>query len=478
MAGEMNIIIRETKGYCFWCCNLRPRNRFGVCEACWNKREDTLWEEDEVLSQPFYDRTARYDLPPSAEEFWRKHDPRLEASFAPDVLQKATTWWTENCDRLNMRVNRDQARLAAQALREAVLRYGEGILRVTHETHGLSPQALAQVRFFTANQDFRQPPANQFTRYLEDPSRFQAEEIAADPVGFLGFMGFVRLSQSEKRVDYARNAAQFLLSRGINAYGISAYFHHDAARIRDALIAEPNMGYGMKKANMFLRDMFVWGVWTNLTNLEAIDVASDRNTMKVALRARILETDIPLLSSFLDIFCYQYTHIDEMSAAAWRAVWEEWRALDARTAPSSPCLMDFIIYRIGREYCKQMVGHYHCQSGDHDFYHFGSHLDTRNCLVCHAQRPRRRNIATLTDYILPCQIPHDRLPRDGEGNLLLDSNNLLYAFGGICPFESACRPRADDFKAVAPPRSISVKGQTGWTSAYADRDEGGGGLMS
>jgi hypothetical protein len=147
--------------------------------------------------------------------------------------------------------------------------------------------------------------------------------------------------------------------------------------------------------------------------------------------ARILETDIPLLSSFLDIFCHQYIYIDHKNAQAWRAVWEEWQAIDPQTAPASPCLVDFIVYDIGRQYCKDMVGHYQCQMGQHDFYHFGSRLRSRNCLVCHAQRPRRRHAATLTDYMLPCQIPHDRLPCNAEGNLLLDSNNLLYKFDGL-----------------------------------------------
>lgn len=29
-----------------------------------------------------------------------------------------------------------------------------------------------------------------------------------------------------------------------------------------------------------------------------------------------------------------------------------------------------------------------------------------------------------------------------------------------------------------PPKSISILGQTGWTTAYARNDEGGGGLMA
>ena len=76
---------------------------------------------------------------------------------------------------------------------------------------------------------------------------------------------------------------------------------------------------------MFIRDMVELGVWPDLSGFDRVDVASDINTMKLALRTGILKTDIPLISSFLDIFCYQYGYIDEMSAQAWRVVWEEWK---------------------------------------------------------------------------------------------------------------------------------------------------------
>ena len=75
--------------------------------------------------------------------------------------------------------------------------------------------------------------------------------------------------------------------------------------IQKALINLPHSGYGNKKADMFIRDMIVLGIWKNVKNFESINVASDVNTIKVALRTGILKTEIPLVSSFLDIFCYQ-----------------------------------------------------------------------------------------------------------------------------------------------------------------------------
>jgi len=58
-----------------------------------------------------------------------------------------------------------------------------------------------------------------------------------------------------------------------------------------------------KKADMFMRDMQELGVW-ELKQFEEVSVASDMNTMRIALRVGIVRVRIPLLSSFLDVFCY------------------------------------------------------------------------------------------------------------------------------------------------------------------------------
>ncbi len=276
-----------------------------------------------------------------------------------------------------------------------------------------------------------------------------------------------RLSQSDKRLDYAKHAAEFLLERNIEAFDIATYYGNDSEKIRQAFLANVGMGYGRKKTDMFVRDMAVLGVWPKLSNLQVIDVASDRNTMKIALRTRILHTDIPLLSSFLDIFGYQYEYIDAMSAAAWRAVWEEWKAENPQTAPYAPCMMDFLLYRIGREYCDDKLVEFVCENG-HRLFHFGARL--RLCRTCRLTlKPEKR--------YLPCQVHIRQLPRDEEGALRLDKLNLLRTFNGVCIFESTCRPKANDFKKLSPPRAISIVGRTGWTDSYAYKDEGGGGMM-
>jgi len=156
-----------------------------------------------------------------------------------------------------------------------------------------------------------------------------------------------------------------------------------------------------------------------------------------------------------------------MSAAAWRAVWEEWKATYPETAPISPCMMDFLLYRIGREYCDDILVEYICKNG-HRFCYFYAKL--KRCYKCHAT-------ATPVKRLLPCQVHSQQLPRNEEGALRLPESNLLRTFDGVCIFESACRPKADDFKKLSPPKAISIIRRTGWTESYAYKDEGGGGMM-
>lgn len=436
--------------------------RMGITlPASWTKLSEVQ------LAQQFLERLNEY--------FFQTYKEIGKTTFNDEEFQYFSVFhifWEENYrEILNVQIDRNQAQLVAQSLSKAIITYSTKILEVTHETHGLQPSAIAQVRFFTANQDFRGPPDNQFGRYLLDPTRFDAQEIVDDPAEFLKFMGMTRLSQTDKRLDYAKNAARFLLENGITAFDIAQHFGNNTVMIRNALINTPNMGFGLKKANMFLRDMVELGVWPVLQQYEQVDVSSDINTMKLALRTKILQTDIPLLSSFLDIFCHQYGHIDKKSAEAWRVVWEAWRDIDPVTAPEAPCKMDFLLYRIGREYCKENVVQYTCESG-HTFFHFGARL--RNCRVCRSSKERVR--AHPKTRFFPCQIQSADLPREGK-QLLLKDKNLLRLFNGVCILEAACRPKTDAFIALNPPKSISIKGQTSWTKSYAYKDKGGGGMM-
>jgi len=137
------------------------------------------------------------------------------------------------------------------------------------------------------------------------------------------------------------------------------------------------------------------------------------------------------------------------------------------TVPNAPCMIDFLPYRIGRQYCSEKLVEFACERG-HRFYYFGAKL--KLCPDC-------RGTLTLIRRLIPCQVDKKLLPRDEAGILRLDESNLLRTFDGLCIFESACSPKANTFRKYSPPKSISIIGRTGWTDSYANKEEGGGGMM-
>lgn len=70
-------------------------------------------------------------------------------------------------------------------------------------------------------------------------------------------------------------------------------------------------------------------------------------------------------------------------------------------------------------------------------------------------------VAKRLEALLPCQVPEEQLPRQANGQLMLNEQNLLFKFDGVCIFEPVCSPRSTMFKKLSPPMSISIKGRTG-----------------
>jgi hypothetical protein len=176
-----------------------------------------------------------------------------------------------------------------------------------------------------------------------------------------------------------------------------------------------------------------------------------------------------LISSFLDIFCYQYGLIDEMNALAWRSVWEQWKKEFPKTCIESPSLIDYFVYRvIGKEFCRESLCIFECEKGKHQFkWHSGRN---KTCQIC------RKNKAYVINRVLPCT--------DNEGYLVIEKSKFVTGEKSIliglkeCPFSKICGSKTLFFKRLNPPKSISILGQTGWESARATKGEGGGGLMS
>jgi hypothetical protein len=376
---------------------------------------------------------------------------------------------------LNPQIDDAQCSLVADVLHDVLINYGKQPFYELYSTHSLKPEEICKIRYFSANQDFRgsRKFEDLFERYKDDPSIFDKDNINQNPEDFLKNIGITSLSQNDKRVKYAVKASQLLIDNNIEPYELLSFCQNDIEKIRKLLINNRGSGFGNKKTDMFLRDMIVLKVWENHKNFNKIDVASDINTVRVALRSSILKTDIVLVSSFLDIFCYQYGLIDEMNALAWRRVWEIWKTKYPEECIESPCLIDYFVYRIiGKEFCKDSLSVFKCESENHIFkWHSGRN---KTCQICFKNKVKSK--AYVVNKILPCT--------DTQGHIVIEKSNFVSGESSLlpnlkeCPFEVVCKPKTDIFKKLNPPKSISILGQTGWESAKTRKDEGGGGLMS
>jgi hypothetical protein len=215
--------------------------------------------------------------------------------------------------------------------------------------------------------------------------------------------------------------------------------------------------------------MVVLDIWNNVKGFDKIDVASDINTIKVALRTGIIKTAIPLVSSFLDIFCHQYAYIDEMNAKAWRKVWQIWQEKYPTQCISSPCLIDYFVYRIvGKEMCKENMYIFECETQEHIFkWHSGRN---KTCQTC-AKSGKKNIKAKVIRRIMACTDNESHIVmRKIKAQDFLTGEEKL----GNCPFVDICE--GNRYK--EPPKSISILGQTGWATAYSRKNNGGGGLMA
>lgn len=381
-------------------------------------------------------------------------------------------WHQHHKEILDLQISNEACEEVADALYDVYVRTNGKAFKEIYDTNGLNAKDICRVRLLTANQDFR--GSRSFSElskvFVDDPTLFDEQSIVESPEDFVKSIGITSLSQNDKRVQYAKRISQFLIDNNASPYDIIDVFNNDVSLLRTALINYDGAGYGNKKTDMFIRDMIVLGVWNNVEGFDSIDVASDVNTIKIALRTGILKSSIPLVSSFLDIFCYQYGYVDEMNALAWRKVWEIWRTKYPNKTIDSPCLLDYFIYNVvGKQLCKYSLHYFVCEK-KHGFYWHSSRNKT--CQKCY-RITGKRNKAKLLCSSLPCEVD--------EGHIAIDKtefaqSNIASPNYHQCPFKQICDKYGNKY--LMPPKSISIMGQTGWSTAYAKENAGGGGLMA
>lgn len=337
-------------------------------------------------------------------------------------------WWRQNAEAVvGAHTDDQQCRLVAERLEQ---HFSSTTTLAARPPRSLTQTQVANVRFFSAVQDFNFSFTSQpYDIAMDRPELFDASFIAANhPSAINEFLGLIGArGQYAKRQGFALNSANFLLDgHDGDAHQLYGDFGSSVVDLRGALVENGTLGFSAKKANMFIRDMFDWGIWQPGADASQLDVAADTNLMRIALRTGIVRIEIPvLIASYLDIYSYQYGAIDAATVAAWRRVWELWGELPDNHRVAAPASIDYLIYRLGWR-----NGRYCCSKG------------------------RRKCEASG-----PCnELGQDSCPAHGST-----------ACEGYCLFNRIC---PDELKPLQPPKSISIVGGTGWTDGKTD--EGGG----
>jgi len=343
-----------------------------------------------------------------------------------DHISAFHVWWEENADEiLGITIDDDQCRKVAAVL-ERHFSQADTSANYYAPPSETTPQQIANSRFFSAAQDFggrfRRSP---FDLMADDPDFFSPSQMSdvAHIDMFLNYIGAE--AQYDKRRDYARNGAKWLIDNYEGeAFNLYAANRNSVKRLSTAMtVKNIGMGFSAKKTHMMVRDLFDWDVWEPAEDIDQLDVASDANTMRIALRTGIVRLAMPtLIPSYLDIYSPQYGAVENANVAAWRRVWELWDEIPDNHRVPAPAFFDFFIYTLGKTTCRKT---------------------TPRCLAAN-----------------DCsKFGREDCPAFGSD----------VCKNGHCPFNKICPA---ELKVLQPPKSISILGRTGWEAGSTN--EGGG----
>ena len=182
--------------------------------------------------------------------------------------------------------------------------------------------------------------------------------------------------------------------------------------------------------------------------------------MRTALRTGILRGSNPLLTSYLDVYSYQYELVTDLTSRAWRRVWERWGEIPNHHRVEGPAFFDFLLYEILARECAGLVP--------------TKQMRCRHCGSASLLRSRLRTCPNCgsTDT----WTTRERGAPDQFLDLLRRGCDFCVQGGvGSCVFEGII---TFDRSKLSSPKSISRIGGTGWDDGFASDDEGGGGITS
>ena len=149
-------------------------------------------------------------------------------------------YWEENYrEILNATIDDENCKQVAEALHGIFVKTkGKGFSNVW-DTCGLSNDQVCRIRLLSANQDFR--GSRNFSElakiFNDDNTIFDEEKIYADPEDFVKQLKITDLSQTDKRVSFAKNIADFVLKTKKSPYELISFFDNNIYELRNALIS-------------------------------------------------------------------------------------------------------------------------------------------------------------------------------------------------------------------------------------------------
>jgi hypothetical protein len=187
-----------------------------------------------------------------------------KTTLPSEYISEFHKYWEENHEKvLFPKVNPNGECLAVAKVLEDV--YKRHTIKVQLDTLDLTKEEIANVRFFTAIQDFNidvHARSNPFEFYKRHPDCFNPKKVRNNDLlvdELLNFLG--AQSQRDKRKPWMMNSARLLVEKyDSSAYEINDVHDGDVIEIVKALTAEERYGFSIKKAHMFLRDMADLGV--------------------------------------------------------------------------------------------------------------------------------------------------------------------------------------------------------------------------
>ena len=157
-------------------------------------------------------------------------------------------WEGHHEEILDPQIVEDKCHKIAKIFNDLVNKYGRQIFYDLYDTNNLSSEEICKIRYFSANQDFRD--SLNFSRlidiYQTDPTIFDKEKINNSPEDFLRNLGLTSLSQSDKRVKYAKTSSQILIDNNIEPFDLFEHYNNDVLEIKNFLLNRQGTGFGNK----------------------------------------------------------------------------------------------------------------------------------------------------------------------------------------------------------------------------------------